>query len=72
MLSFSTLCLPPLVLWHLPFVFPMPPSDPPCWCCSFPGLVSAVLTCVPPRSLGRETVQSLLCATFDKLEVHVT
>ncbi|CAN0098433.1 unnamed protein product [Scytosiphon promiscuus] len=32
------------------------------------GLVSAVLTYVPPRSLGRETVQSLLYATFDKLE----
>ena len=34
------------------------------------GLVSAVLRCVPPRSLGQETVQSLLGATFDKLEVR--
>ncbi|CAB1121159.1 unnamed protein product [Ectocarpus sp. CCAP 1310/34] len=32
------------------------------------GLVSAVLKSVPPRSLGRETVQSLLAVTFDKLE----
>lgn len=34
------------------------------------GLVSAVLRYIPPSCLGKNTVHSLLSATFDKLQVR--